>query len=279
MDKIELLQITDSCPTLQGLINTSIDINKYTIVIIYKGQIDLFTDNIFYELKSNDVLILSPPNTVKITKILPKIKGYCIALDQEYINPMILIKNSFYHKHLIKNPKTSLTQEALGIMKHFYNLIDSTNKSLNRHILYKQAIAALISSFQLALAGEYVRSRFSNALTTPHTDYYLFYSFIESIATHHQSIRSVEFYASKKAMDRRYFSRKIKEISGLTPKQWINIEIMNTAKSLLRNSSLSIQLIADKLNYTHASAFAAFFKSQAKISPREYRNTIQNTEE
>lgn len=274
MDKIELLHITDNCPILQGLINTSTNVDKYTIVIISRGQVELFTDNKYIELKSNDVLILTPSNIVKIIKILPEIKGFSISLDEEYINPMVLMKNSFYHKHIIKNPRTILSQEALGIMKQFFFLLDSINKALSRHILYKQSITALISSLQLELAGEYIRSRFSNTLTVPNSDYYLFYSFIESVAKNHESVRNVEFYASEKAMERRYFSRKIKEVSGLTPKQWINIEIMDTAKSLLRNSSLSIQQIADNLNYTHASAFAAFFKSQTGITPREYRSSL-----
>jgi AraC-like DNA-binding protein len=48
---------------------------------------------------------------------------------------------------------------------------------------------------------------------------------------------------------------------------------MTEAKILLRNPSLSIQQIADQLNFSDQSSFGKFFKKHHRMSPLEYRKT------
>ncbi|WP_196048231.1 helix-turn-helix domain-containing protein, partial [Parabacteroides distasonis] len=43
------------------------------------------------------------------------------------------------------------------------------------------------------------------------------------------------------------------------------------AKALLSSSTLSIQEISDRLNFTNQSFFGKYFKQHVGISPTEYR--------
>ena len=52
----------------------------------------------------------------------------------------------------------------------------------------------------------------------------------------------------------------MKDYSGRTVADWVNIAIIHEAKVLLRYSDLSSYEIADRLNFSAASAFSAFFK-------------------
>ncbi|WP_176844610.1 helix-turn-helix domain-containing protein [Mucilaginibacter sp. P25] len=89
--------------------------------------------------------------------------------------------------------------------------------------------------------------------------------------------RSVSFYSSNLNVSPKYLSEVIKKETGKTAGAWIDNAIILEAKVLLQNKDLSIQQIADKLNFSDQSVFGKFFKNQEGISPLEYRKSLGKT--
>jgi len=56
-----------------------------------------------------------------------------------------------------------------------------------------------------------------------------------------------------------------------TPLKIINERRMLEARRLLKYTDVSIQEIADELNFADAQAFSNFFKKKDKISPSQFR--------
>ncbi|GAA3768068.1 helix-turn-helix domain-containing protein [Flavobacterium ginsengiterrae] len=83
--------------------------------------------------------------------------------------------------------------------------------------------------------------------------------------------RSVEYYADSLNVTRKYLSEVIKKNSGKTASEWITEVVIQEAKVLLQNKSLTINQISDELNFQNQSAFGRFFKNHTGISPLEYR--------
>jgi len=75
-----------------------------------------------------------------------------------------------------------------------------------------------------------------------------------------------------------YLSRLFKQITGENLLSYINEIRIDHAQSLLKESSLKIHEIAEKVGYLSAPSFTRFFKKALKMSPQEYRDfTIKNS--
>ena len=66
----------------------------------------------------------------------------------------------------------------------------------------------------------------------------------------------------------KHLSATIKETSGRTAGEWIDSYVIIEAKTLLRNTGLTIQEVSAKLNFSNQSFFGKYFKHITGISPR-----------
>jgi two-component system, response regulator YesN len=68
-----------------------------------------------------------------------------------------------------------------------------------------------------------------------------------------------------------YFSRLFKEEVGMTFVEYLSFVRVQKAKTMLRVSSLPIEIIANNTGFSNASYFATAFKKLVGKTPREYR--------
>ena len=83
--------------------------------------------------------------------------------------------------------------------------------------------------------------------------------------------RSVSFYADKLCVTAKYLSLVVKNVSGKSAGDWIDEYVILEAKALLKSSNMTIQEIADVLNFANQSFFGKYFKHHTGVSPKEYR--------
>jgi AraC-like DNA-binding protein len=103
-----------------------------------------------------------------------------------------------------------------------------------------------------------------------------FYAFLSLLDRHVRTERNVEFYAGKLFITSRYLGKIIAEnTSGESPKDLIDKRLVLEIKVLLQNADLSIQQIADDLNFPDQSYLSRYFKHHTGFSPSEYRNEIR----
>lgn len=96
---------------------------------------------------------------------------------------------------------------------------------------------------------------------------------IETVKSHDEGIDVEplgEFFHDRLHLTPNRLSTLVKDYSGRTVADWVNIAIIHEAKVLLRYSDLSSYEIADRLNFSAASAFSAFFKRQTSLTPGQY---------
>lgn len=79
------------------------------------------------------------------------------------------------------------------------------------------------------------------------------------------------FMQDKLCVTAKYLSLISKEVSGQPAGNWIDEYVILEAKTLLKSSQMSIQEIADSLNFANQSFFGKYFKHHTGISPKEYR--------
>ncbi|MDR1130574.1 MAG: AraC family transcriptional regulator [Prevotellaceae bacterium] len=103
-----------------------------------------------------------------------------------------------------------------------------------------------------------------------------FYAFLSLLDVHIKTERNVEFYAEKLFITSRYLGKITSESAhGESPKNLIDKRLILEIKVLLQRVELSIQQIADELNFPDQSYLSRYFKHHTGISPSEYRNEIK----
>ena len=91
--------------------------------------------------------------------------------------------------------------------------------------------------------------------------------------SYYKTERWLEFYASKIGVTPKYLSRTVKAQTGYTATEWLERFVILEAKVLLKSTNMTIQQIAEELNFQSQSLFGKYFKSNTGISPREFRNS------
>lgn len=96
-------------------------------------------------------------------------------------------------------------------------------------------------------------------------------NFLSLVVSSSREHRQVAYYADKLCVTPRHLTMTLQRILGRSAKEWIDDYVTLEIKIMLRSPSLSIQEIADRMNFPDQSYLGRFFKHQTGISPSRYR--------
>jgi len=82
---------------------------------------------------------------------------------------------------------------------------------------------------------------------------------------------SIKMFAEQAHFSPHYFSDLIKKETGRTPKEHVNEFVVGRAKSLLRETELSVSEIAYLLGFNYPHYFTRLFKSRTGQTPGKFR--------
>lgn len=100
----------------------------------------------------------------------------------------------------------------------------------------------------------------------------LYGQFTDLVRRHFRTCRDVNYYADRLCITVKYLSQVVKEQTGRPASEVIKQYVTTECKALLSSTTMSIQQIADTLNFPSQSVFGKYFKRATGMSPREYRN-------
>lgn len=87
---------------------------------------------------------------------------------------------------------------------------------------------------------------------------------------------SIERVAASLGYLRTHFTRVFKQLTNMSPKQYINQIRMERAKELL-NTNLSIEQVASSCSFPDALYFSKQFKKWSGASPTQYRDELKQS--
>ena len=99
----------------------------------------------------------------------------------------------------------------------------------------------------------------------------IFTKFIHLVEGNYKRERRVGWYAEQLCITPKYLSETVKQVSRLTPNEWIDNYVILEIRVLLKNSTRSIKEIAMEMNFPNQSFLGKFFKERVGMSPSEYR--------
>ncbi|MDR1343850.1 MAG: helix-turn-helix domain-containing protein [Tannerellaceae bacterium] len=240
------------------------------VFICLKGEVEFFLNLKSYKLKAGDMCVAFPFSMLQIINMSDDFDGFGIRVSVELFIDIRIPSSTDYYLYIKDNPCISLSDDELRMltglcrrMMQGYDRIDHPFRmeianNMFRIICYE--ITAIYKKGEPIAQQSILRKDM------------LFRKFLSLMAQNWQQYRDVDYYARKLCVTPRYLSSVIKEKSGASALGWINATVIRQAKGMLKDRRLSVQQIADKLNFANPSFFGQYFKKHTGMTPKKFRD-------
>lgn len=251
-----------------------IRMNAMMIVIVTQGSSRFYLDYIPYTVQSHQLITIFPSHTIQLSETSVDFKAKMVVISKTFLDGWFEKRSPsmLNYFRLVKSPCTTIEQKEALLLSNLINSIK--NKIRNRnHFLQREAIQSGTLEFFIEIGNILMGKKdgLTNLTLTRREE--LLNQFLELLFVHCKKEHQVAFYADKLCISPQYLSLILKERTGKSASKWIDEALMTEAKILLKSPNITIQQVANTLNFSDQSTFGKFFKKHTKMSPLEYRKS------
>lgn len=251
--------------------------NYHVMVLFETGKGHYTIDEHWFLLKPFSFYFTNPGH-LKSFIIEEEQTGYMLTFSSSFLNEYHPATMEVDFPFLFEEtaPVMYLTESAFFRLKEICDIMIKEyqgNSPFKKKIIASQLITLLFQTRELLLTFKYkvqpvnrpaeIAKLFRAALTAN------FLNFLRN----KELLWNIQDYADNLHVHPNYLSNIIKSETGKTVKQWINEKIISEAKSMLRNTSMTISEVANALSFEDVSNFNRFFKSNTGQLPTHYRKS------
>ena len=243
-------------------------------ILCYKGSIRTTVNRHEYVVGRNDAFIVQSGSIVEFLSGSDDLKIIAMAFEdkgnESFFNSSTMNANSYImHRSVpmllhLEDDEMQMQKRLYKEIRQFYTMVDAAYRSE----VVKGYLYVSVASF-LSKLGE--GGGQEDVLYEGSRENELYLQFMDDLQVYGSKERMVSFYADRCCVSPKYFSRMIHLASGKTPIQLIKERVIVEAKVLLNSTDMSIQQIAEALNFSNDSFFCRYFKQEVKMSPMKYR--------
>lgn len=243
-------------------------------ILCYKGSIRTTVNRHEYVVGCNDTLIVQSGSIVEFLSGSDDLKIIAMAFEdkgnESLFNSSTMNANSYImHRSVpmllhLEDDEMQMQKRLYKEIRQFYSKVDVTYRSE----VVKGYLYVSVATFLSKLGGINMQEK---VLYEDSRENELYLQFMDDLQVFGSKERTVSFYADRCCVSPKYFSKMIHLASGKTPIQLIKERVIVEAKVLLNSTDMSIQEIAEALNFPNDSFFCRYFKQEVKMSPMKYR--------
>lgn len=261
---------TDASITHGSYINQGF-LSCYIYTLVEQGKITINYNDCELTLHKGDLYIYSPGFHITVLEASQDYRAVCLLADERFTLSLPSVYRAIHTTYFpivqLQAPVVHLStgehyrlQEMTRMMTLYQNAsLSHTNESLKM----------LFELFLLDLSNIQESSIKEHRFTKREEE--IFLGFLGLLPLHFIEHHDIAFYADKLCITPRYLSRIVHEVSGRTVINYINQMLLMEASYLLRQTSLSVAQIADRLHFAETTTFARFFNRMKGMNPKDYR--------
>lgn len=244
----------------------------YTFTIVTRGWVTILYNGCELTLHEGDLYTYSPGFEVTVLASFNDYSGICLLADEHFTLSLPTVRDAIRTAYFtvveLTSPVLSLKAddgrrllELMPMMIHYQQTgLPNVNDSLR--MLYNLFLTDLSAIQQHSIREHRFPKRVEE----------IFLGFLGLLPQHFAEHHNIGFYASELCITTTYLSRVVRQVSGgRTVVDYINQMLLMEATYLLRQTSLSVAQIADRLHFAETTTFARFFYRMKGINPREFR--------
>ena len=276
---MEVLRTTAEDPFFVGTINCSdmphhlFKLEDACIFFCHSGEARIEIDLLEYDVMPNTQIIFLPNSIINYSYASPDLSISYITFSNAFFQEAtVRLDPSFFH-FLKENPVVTLPVERTRTINGLIIALEDLYKD-KENCFRLQILRNYIQSFLLDIYDKTHRIFEQNRPEGISRQEELFKRFIQLIHKHCLNQREVSFYAQKMFITPRYLSAIAQTVAGETAKNIIDKHVILEIKVLLESTDLSIQEIANRLQFPDQSFFGRYFKKHIGISPQYYRRKL-----
>ena len=256
------------------------DFTKHTGNVVHllclEGNLCFTSRHTRYNISPHDYVILT--NGVFVSAILQPEE--CKILLMSFADSCIemnAIRSNYGiigHLSLLQNPVMKLSPADFNKCKEdMLRLRERINDK--KHLFREEMIGALLQAHVLDLYDIHARTNEQAVVSSrPAT---LLRDFIEMLIDgDYISDRSLEYYASCLCITPHYLSEISKNISGKPATYWIDRFVSGKISHLLLQANLSLEDIADIMNFSSVPYLSRYVKNKTGLTPSEFRRNFKH---
>ena len=183
---------------------------------------------------------------------------------------------------LKNNPKVSLNEAQAGLLDSHFHLLCRMMRD-NDVPLYVDIVRSLAGTLMLKMlsllrGNNNLSAAISEDKSSLHGKH-LADRFIQLVEQSDGRIRRVDEFARVLNVTPKYLSRILMEAISRKPSEMISFYTINAIERRLRFTAMTMQQIADDLDFANPSFFGTYYKQHTGMTPVEYRKKYQRGEE
>ncbi|MDL2244365.1 helix-turn-helix domain-containing protein [Parabacteroides sp. OttesenSCG-928-J18] len=265
--------ITDN--TVNKEYTEPVRLNALFMLLVLEGTAHVRLDFVSYTLTPNMFLTIMPTHIFQIAEAGKNFKARLIVLDRNFLEGINTEKRSPAMSNYLllrKNPCTEFSPEEAKYVHRSIGVLRDKIRMRN-HSFHKEVLQNAFVGFMLELANLMIGKSDQLVRPTLTRKEELFNFFLQLLIKNVKQEHHVSYYAAQLFITPQYLSLILKELSGKSANKWIDEALLVEAKILLKSPQMTIQQVADELNFSDQSTFGKFFKKQVGLSPMEYRRS------
>lgn len=261
------LVVDNTLESFLGTESAPSHLEKGGLFFCQEGEALVSIDAKTYRLRKGDLSIAFPNTIIHTIYRSDDFVGFALGVNIDFILG-IQIPTSHY-LNIKETPCISLSMEEQELLLRLsYELIERNNHPdhpFRTEIINAQLYIICYEIVALFLSRNPIPQQSRSRNDT------IFQQFIYYLTKHANKEREVDFYAQLLYLTPHYLSSIVKEKSGMTASQWIAKTVILQAKSLLNSTQLTVQQVAEELNFPNPSFFGQYFKKHTGLTPKGFR--------
>ena len=246
----------------------------YAFTIVLRGSSTLLYSGQEITIERNHLFTYMPGFPISVKDVSEDYAGLCLVADESFTVETPSIRNAVRSALLpifeMRQPVTGISPEECERLSSLIRMAGEYLRTENpmREEMLKNLYALFLMDLSSVLYQRTQHGRFGKRTED------LFMDFIHLLPQHYVHEHGIEFYADTLNVTPTYLSRVVRQVSGRTVVEYINRLLLMEAIWLLESTSLSIDEIAERINYSDSTTFGRFFFRMKGVTPREYRKSL-----
>lgn len=250
-------------------------LNALFMVLVLEGSANISLDYVPYTITANNLITIMPTHIFQVASSSENLKGMLMMIDKGFLEEINTAKRSpsmTNYMQFRKNPCTELLPEETKHIAKGFELLREKMR-LRTHTFHKEVMQNAFVGFMLEIANILIGKKETLVMPTLSRKEEILNQFLQLLFVHVKEHHVVTFYADKLFITPQYLSLVLKELTGKSANKWIDDALIVEAKILLKSPQVTVQQVADQLNFSDQSTFGKFFKKHIGVSPMEFRKS------
>ena len=172
--------------------------------------------------------------------------------------------------YLKRHPIMHLTEDDVKLLDDYFQLLCRRMRD-SSPVLYSNIVRSLVSTMMLEILSMMRRQEPENMVTTDVHRQRLANEFMRLVEQSDGRIRKVDDFAKQLNITPKYLSTLLKETMNRRPSEMIHFYTLKAIEHRLRYTDMTMQEIANDLNFANASFFGKYVKEHAGMTPLDFR--------